>query len=700
MGKGKFLPLAVALFLSLALMMPLASLAFAAEYDSSGAVAFEFSDSGIQVTEGNNAGYQVDGTGLTLNKEGTYVVSGKCSDGSIAVKKGVTDVTLVLKGLELTSSNTAPIVCAKSSGVTIVAASGTTNALTDAAYNNDDNYPDNENAENAVIKCKDGSQVTICGSGTLNINANGKNGIKSGISTEAEGEAWMAIRDVTLNIAAKVNDAINAEQLLTISSGTITADAVDDGIHCDYVMDIGAAGTDGPTIDITNCNEGLEAATLNVYSGDIAIHSEDDCMNAANSDLSDYAFSLNIAGGTLNMDAVSGDGIDSNGTLTISGGTTVVWSASTADNQPLDVDGVVSITGGTLLAAGGSAGMGVNLSAAQPYVVFDSAAMGGGSDGQPGGQNPPESQKPPEGQNPAEGQNPPGGQNPPEGQGSGQFSPSIASGSTIAVNDSSGNAIYSGTAACDANYVMFSSADLSCGSTYTLCSGGANIASAVAQSSSGTAQKAEGTKGTTQTIAPVLGSKLADSTSKARYRVTKTGTINGSSVKGAEVEYVKPLTSSKVVSIPNTVTINGIKFDVVSIAGNAFKNNKTVTRVRIGSNIRSIGKNGFYGCKKLKSVIIGKKVTNIKGKAFYRCTALKAITIPAKVKRIGKQAFYGCKKLKSITIKTTKLRMKTVGSKAFQGISTKAKVKVPKGKVKVYKKLMKAKGADKASVRR
>ena len=85
----------------------------------------------------------------------------------------------MLDGLTLTSSDTAPIACNKSSEVTIVAASGTTNTLTDSAQSNDDSYPDNENTENAVIKCKDGSDVTICGSGTLNITANGKNGIKS-----------------------------------------------------------------------------------------------------------------------------------------------------------------------------------------------------------------------------------------------------------------------------------------------------------------------------------------------------------------------------------------------------------------------------------------------------------------------------------------------------------------------------------------
>ena len=86
-------------------------------------------------------------------------------------------MTLVLNGLSLTSLTTAPIACNKSAEVNIVVAPGTTNTLTDSAQNNDDNYPDNGDAENAVIKCKDGSQVTISGSGTLVVNAKG-NGLE------------------------------------------------------------------------------------------------------------------------------------------------------------------------------------------------------------------------------------------------------------------------------------------------------------------------------------------------------------------------------------------------------------------------------------------------------------------------------------------------------------------------------------------
>lgn len=327
--------------------------------DTASNVTFTFTDSGVTAAGETDTGYEIDGTALTITPSGTYTVSGSCAGGSIKVKKGTTGVTLVLDGLTLTSENTAAITCGKSSEVTILVSNGTENSLSDTEQNNDDNYPKNENAENAVIKCKDGSLVTLCGDGELTITANGKNGIKSGATTDEDGEASLTIRDLTLNIDAPVNDAINAEQLLNVESGTLTIDAADDAIHCDLVLSIGADGTDGPTIDITNCCEGLEGAELNVCSGDITINASDDCLNAANSDLTDYDFTMTISGGTIDACSSAGDGFDSNGDLTITGDTVIVWTANTADNEPLDADGTITVSGGTVLAAGGSSGMGM-----------------------------------------------------------------------------------------------------------------------------------------------------------------------------------------------------------------------------------------------------------------------------------------------------------------------------------------------------
>lgn len=219
--------------------------------------------------------------------------------------------------------------------------------------------------------------------------------------------------------------------------------------------------------------------------------------------------------------------------------------------------------------------------------------------------------------------------------------------------------------------------------------------------------------------APAKGVTLTDTKTKAAYKVTVSDT------KNAAVQYIKSTnTKAAAIIIPATVTINGITYKVASIAPNAFKNNQKITKVTIGSNITLIGKNAFRGCKKLKAVTIGKNVKtigenafygcirlktvsmgkniiSINSKAFYKCTALTKITIPSKVTKVGKQAFYGCKRLKSITIKTKKLTSKKVGSKAFKGIYSKVTVKVPKSKLKNYKKILKAKGvSSKAKIKK
>lgn len=59
-------------------------------------------------------------------------------------------------------------------------------------------------------------------------------------------DASLTIRELTLNIEALVNDAINAEQRLKVESGNLTIAAREDAIHCDMELNIGAEGTTGP----------------------------------------------------------------------------------------------------------------------------------------------------------------------------------------------------------------------------------------------------------------------------------------------------------------------------------------------------------------------------------------------------------------------------------------------------------------------
>lgn len=435
------------------------------EFSLEGATAFTFTDGGISAAEGDYNGYTIKGTALTISAAGTYAVSGSCADGSITVKAGTENVTLVLNGLELTSTTTAPIVCGKSTGVTIAVQSGTQNTLADTAANNKDSENASADAESAVLKCKDGAQVVLCGSGTLNLSAAGKNGIKSG--TENEGrEASLTIRELTLNIDAPENDAVNAEQTLNVESGTLNISAGDDALHSDYTLNIGAEDTAGPAITISTCNEALEGATLNIFSGTIDITATDDCLNAANGDLTDYDFSMNISGGTITAYTSGGDGFDSNGSLTISGGSIAVWTANAADNQPLDADGTITITGGTVLAAGGSAGMGYTIDASQGYMNYG-GGMGADS------------------------------------------TVRLTKDSAFTIADASGNTVYNGTALCDANYVFYCAPDVTADSDYTLTTGSTALATATAQT--GTSRASFGGMGGGQNgmTPPAMGSNAS-----------------------------------------------------------------------------------------------------------------------------------------------------------------------------------------------
>lgn len=141
-------------------------------------------------------------------------------------------------------------------------------------------------------------------------------------------------------------------------------------------------------------------------------------------------------------------------------------------------------------------------------------------------------------------------------------------------------------------------------------------------------------------------SKLTDE-SGATYKVT------GTTDKKPTVTYISTKKTGKAsITIPSSIEVNGVKYQVTSIADNAFRKNK-----------------------KLKKITIGKEIVSI-----------------------GKRAFEGCKNLKEIVIETEKLKAKTVGKKAFAKTSSEVVVNVPKKKAKEYKKLLRKRGLSKNAV--
>jgi len=156
------------------------------------------------------------------------------------------------------------------------------------------------------------------------------------------------------------DDALHSNGDLTVNGGIFSVSSGDDGLHADAALRISAG-----TITITESYEGLEGLSITLSGADVTLKASDDGLNAAGgNDQSGFGgsrggdrFAANadsfilISGGTLFVDA-SGDGIDSNGNLTVTGGYTIVEGPTGGGNGPLDYAGSASISGGTLIVTG------------------------------------------------------------------------------------------------------------------------------------------------------------------------------------------------------------------------------------------------------------------------------------------------------------------------------------------------------------
>lgn len=207
--------------------------------------------------------------------------------------------------------------------------------------------------------------VTLAG-GSLEITAgtdSSQSGSTSQKGVKAGGDICVGAAELTVT---STDDALHSAATVSVTDGTLTLSSGDDGIHADSVLSIS-----GGSVTVTQSYEGLEAYEVNVSGGQISVTASDDGVNAAGgSDSSSSekgpwgsaSGTLTISGGTLYVNA-QGDGLDSNGSLYVTGGTVIVEGPTNGGNGALDKgDGsgcVASITGGTVLAIG-TADMAVN----------------------------------------------------------------------------------------------------------------------------------------------------------------------------------------------------------------------------------------------------------------------------------------------------------------------------------------------------
>lgn len=217
-------------------------------------------------------------------------------------------------------------------------------------------------------------------------NSSGNSSKKSYSTKGIKAESEINISGTAINISS-TDDGIHANSdsgvletgedgkgIISISGGTITISTGDDGIHADKELNI----TDG-YINVLTSYEGLEAITINISGGQNFVYAADDGINACTGDGTSTPL-INITGGYVDVTTGSGDtdGIDSNGSYTQSGGMVLVKGGSSSGqvSGSIDVDGNITITGGTCIALGGICETPVN--SVNAYV-FSSVSFNAGS---------------------------------------------------------------------------------------------------------------------------------------------------------------------------------------------------------------------------------------------------------------------------------------------------------------------------------
>ena len=291
----------------------------------------------------------------TIDKDGVYVLSGTAENFTVVVDAGDEDkVQLVLDGLCVTNGSD-PVIYVKNADKVFVTSAGSDSMLTVTGTFSSDG----STGTDAVIFSKD--DLVLNGTGTVTVSST-DNGVSCKDDLKITGGIWnitctadaleandsIAVAGGTLNIRTS-KDGLHAEYdedntvgWITIEGGTLNITAKDDAIHATTVLTI-----NGGELNITAA-EGLEATQVEINGGTVDITATDDGINAGQKSKA-LSVGITINGGEISIDMGAGDtdAVDSNGYLTITGGTIDISGQSS-----FDADGTISWTGGTIYVNG------------------------------------------------------------------------------------------------------------------------------------------------------------------------------------------------------------------------------------------------------------------------------------------------------------------------------------------------------------
>lgn len=339
-------------------------------------------------------------------------------------------------------------------GVTLTDSSITSNSSAELTVNVLSDSSISSTSANAIEAA--GALTITSGTGsTLTLSSTEKHAIKADSVT---------VDSVTLDLTSEAKDGINATTAVTIKNATVNITATDDGIQVEDETDVnsgdltitdstvtinatdkGITVTDELTVEgnskvtVVAGDEGLEGRYINLTGGTVDITAGDDGINATEWTTKDSADTSSLTNSTsdlenevgINIDGATvtiladGDGIDSNGNVTVKSGSLYVAQTS-ADNAAIDYDGTGIISGGTVWAIGNQGmAQAFTTGSSQSYIMTNISG---------------------------------------------------SAGDTITVTDSSGNVVATTTATTSFGNVVFSTESLTSGETYTITtSSGASV---------------------------------------------------------------------------------------------------------------------------------------------------------------------------------------------------------------------------------
>lgn len=265
-------------------------------YDESSACKISFNDESAEIS---GDGAEFKDAVLTISKEGTYVLSGKLSNGRVVVNAGEKDdIRIILSGADITCNDNSPFTVLQADKVSLTLEENSKNSLADASEcktSNDDNT-------DACLFSK--ADLTVNGNGSLEISANYKHGIVS--------KDDLIITGGKISVTSK-STAINGKDSVRIAGGELDLSAGTNGIKADNTQDAskGFISVSGGKIKIVSNNDGIEAETLlKIDGGSFDITTGGGSKNASTKSdgqpNGDWKNNMNKGGGGMRGDMYAG----------------------------------------------------------------------------------------------------------------------------------------------------------------------------------------------------------------------------------------------------------------------------------------------------------------------------------------------------------------------------------------------------------